>query len=128
MVSKTEQYRNTQDPLVLDDRYTPETIQSFFDIVWIGDEEECWEWEGDLTKDGYPVVGEFKVRAHRLAFELANEQRILLKRQIHHTCYNRLCVNPFHLVMVTQKEHEALTRKDHFEKIDRMRQERGVSN
>ena len=71
----------------------------------------CWTWQGPTSGDsgrgsGYPRMklrGQ-TVAVHRVMF--VNEFGYVPgKKQIDHPCRNRLCVNPDHLEMVTQKEN-----------------------
>ena len=72
--------------------------------------DECWNWQGGKNTSGY---GEFRsaagpmVRAHRLAYEW-QIGAIPEGYDLHHTCENRLCVNPAHLMPVTKRDHTAL--------------------
>jgi len=69
--------------------------------------EGCWHWTGCITK-GY---GQLRLEKHKKA-ELAHHfaykmfvGEIPSDRELHHTCGNRSCVNPEHLVAVTAQEH-----------------------
>lgn len=73
-----------------------------------GSLEECWEWRGALTQAGYGQgvdhsTGRFWL-AHRVAFE---QLRGSIPDGLHidHLCRNRLCVNPWHLEPVTNREN-----------------------
>ena len=78
----------------------------------------CIEWTGVTSNIGYGFIGFRKVdpetggplkgqggmmTVHRLAWMIANN-RLPIKRNINHTCHNKLCVNPDHLTEGTQQE------------------------
>lgn len=103
--------------------------EEFANLLRVGPVEICWEWEGEVNEAGYPKLSKENGHklAHRIAFAEVNPGLVyrMSTRQIHHTCYNKLCVNAGHMQLVTQKEHQGITTQDHFDKIDRMRLERG---
>jgi len=77
--------------------------------------EECWTWEAGKLPNGYGnfrLAGEM-VRAHRVAFALANDDESFLitgaymDSVLDHLCRNPSCVNPAHLELVTQRENVA---------------------
>lgn len=88
----------------------------------------CYEWSGNLNRNGYgvkkilhhEVKGQFyEVLAHRLAFALKNGVESLPKGSsrlgysdgvIDHTCNNKKCINPEHLRVL--ENYENMTRKD----------------
>jgi HNH endonuclease len=72
-------------------------------------ETGCWVWQKSLTPTGYPRVcvnnGPNR-RAHRVYFEM-HKGPVPSGCEVHHTCGNRLCVNPEHLEALTGQEHRA---------------------
>lgn len=75
--------------------------------------EDCWIWTGS-TDRGYGYVSipghRAPFKAHRLAYEFSVGP-IPEGLQIDHRCFNRSCVNPSHLRVVTNKqnnEHQRL--------------------
>lgn len=79
----------------------------------------CWEWSGGRSSQGrYPTIslagGRGTEYAYRIAWAEANGP-IPIKPgpdgswrwEIHHLCFNRHCVNPKHLKLLTQKQHVA---------------------
>jgi len=71
-------------------------------VVWNGDEDECWTWEGAKVKEGYGVltVNRRGARVHRVTYE-AYVGPIPEGFQIDHLCRNTACCNPAHLEAVT---------------------------
>jgi len=66
----------------------------------------CWNWIGLKSNTGYGLVQLFRgkqVAAHRWMFGPVEEGK-----ELHHICENRACINPDHLVEVTDKEHRLL--------------------
>jgi hypothetical protein len=83
-------------------KYTGE--ERFWSKVKIGNDDECWEWQGSTHK-GY---GKIKIEnkwetAHRIAWELSRKRKILDKKEIGHHCDKPLCCNPKHLFLCTHQ-------------------------
>jgi hypothetical protein len=70
-----------------------------------GDVETCWLWRGS-TNRGYGVLQRSKtvVSAHRWAYRLLRGE-IPPELVIDHLCETPLCVNPWHMDLVTAAEN-----------------------
>jgi len=71
---------------------------------------KCWEWQGCLDKDGYGRVTVSTTHrgraAHRVAF-VAFVRDLSDDETVDHRCLNRRCINPDHLVAMTQADNVA---------------------
>lgn len=85
-----------------------ENIIKYVEPETIGD--ECWIWVGGKSMKGYGELirrsnGKYKkMQAHRLSYE-AFIDVIPLDMTVDHLCLNKICVNPFHLEIVTREEN-----------------------
>lgn len=71
-------------------------------------EDDCWPWLGATTRGGYGemVRDDGKIGyAHRVSFELASGEKLTKKDTVRHSCDNRPCCNPKHLIRGSQKEN-----------------------
>lgn len=71
-------------------------------------ENDCWNWEG-YTNGAISVYGALWVdrklmKAHRYSFEI-HKGNIPEGKIVRHSCDNKLCVNPLHLLVGTQKDN-----------------------
>jgi hypothetical protein len=72
----------------------------------------CWPWTGARKNGwgGYGLImagakGAGVLRAHRVAWVLANERAIPEGMVVLHTCDNPVCCNPTHLRLGTQSDN-----------------------
>jgi len=90
-------------------------VERFWGYVDKKGDDECWLWLGCTKgeygsfwiRDGKSKAGGKMVAAHRYSYEMAygefgNKEWYdeFNKRIAHHTCGNKLCVNPLHIEMV----------------------------
>ncbi len=66
----------------------------------------CWEWTGARDSNGYGRFGQ--TTAHRVSCAVFTGSDIK-GHHVHHLCNNPPCVNPSHLVAITEKLHTAVT-------------------
>lgn len=72
--------------------------------VDFSDDDTCWEWQGNIDKNGYGTYGKRNHMVHRVVYELLVD-KLGAEDSIDHLCLNRCCVNPNHLEVVSLSEN-----------------------
>lgn len=97
----------------------PRARASFEERFWrqvdVLDDNSCWNWNGKSLIRGYGVIGlggrkRGKILSHRASWIIANGEIPTNQSEHHgfvvmHTCDNRLCCNPKHLKLGTQRDN-----------------------
>jgi len=92
------------DPTFVKNHYREDLLRLLSKIK-IDKKSGCWEWQGNISK-GYGQMGIRRGKkysntmAHIVSYELLVGPRVV-GLHIDHLCFNKLCVNPAHLEMVT---------------------------
>lgn len=90
---------------------SPKSIERIFAKISINPDNNCWIWIGAKTSNGYGNVRVNKIgyRTHRLIYALFVAPVPLGKGKdipvLHHICNNRLCCNPAHLRLISDREN-----------------------
>lgn len=100
-------------------------VERFLRFTEKRSDEECWEWKGNRSHNGY---GRFwidggTVPAHKFSLELFSQSKVPEGMLTLHSCDNPSCVNPLHLFIGTPKDNM----QDMFRK-GRARDQRGEKN
>ena len=97
-------------------------VTRFWLKVTIATPQDCWDWKAGLFTTGYGKFGlrGKTVQSHRVAYSLV-KGLIPIGEVVRHTCDNRKCVNPDHLITGTAKDNVQ-------DAIDRGRFPRGSSS
>ena len=108
--------------------YTDRSVR-FWSKVKRDKEGECWNWQSSVSNSGYGVFWErikgkkLHTFAHRAAYELEvgtiDDGLVVM-----HLCHNKLCCNPRHLRLGTQRENIDMSVKaGHYREIVRKRRD-----
>lgn len=78
--------------------YDPQSVLTKVDFQTNG----CWEWQGNVDKNGYGTYGNQNHMVHRVVYEMLVD-KLSPEETVDHLCLNRACVNPDHLEEVSLK-------------------------
>lgn len=82
----------------------PDEEERFWSKVDVKEDIDCWEWLGSFDKDGYGWFSTNKsIHAHRYSALLKFKD--LNDKLVRHTCDNRKCINPNHLILGTAQDN-----------------------
>lgn len=68
--------------------------------------DSCWHWEGNISSSAYGRIhyGGDSYLAHKMSYIIFKDY-IISDQIIRHTCDNRLCVNPKHLILGSHSDN-----------------------
>ena len=81
----------------------------FWGNVRLGESNECWLWKRSAKSKGYGQVSltvndESRIlKAHKVAWEMKHNKTIGPGIRVTHSCEERLCCNPNHLVFTARQ-------------------------
>lgn len=99
-----------------------DTVKRFEAKIGKPDANGCWPWNGATSKPDRQGYGLFwperrtTVAAHRFSYEYYHEIDVPSYMDVHHKCYNTLCVNPDHLEHLTKLKNTQDYFDDHYPK------------
>ena len=84
--------------------YTEKDKQRFWSYVDIKEPDQCWNWQLTPNRFGYGIFSA-RNKLHRTQRFIKLIEGVNIRNKVvTTTCRNKLCCNPNHLVVMTQKE------------------------
>lgn len=99
--------------------YSIKQIERFWRKVQLGQYDECWPWTRSKHSSGYGQVGltvdgvSRILKAHKVAWEIANNLSLPEGARASHSCKNRLCCNPRHVIVSSNGSKNITQTKGH---------------
>jgi len=88
--------------------YDPKLLDLLYKNIIVDANSGCWIWIGDIHESGYGVLkyNGFPCKPHRISYMIFNDKfDIIPDEKICHICDNKLCCNPNHLFLGSQKDN-----------------------
>lgn len=84
-------------------------LERFWSKVQIGGPDDCWPWTKAKNKQGYGqvTINGKQQPAHRVAWEIENQQEMPAHLMALHSCDWKSCCNPRHVRPGTGKDNAA---------------------
>lgn len=104
---KATRNRRTPNPHPHADYADAVSVTRFWKLVHQGDEDACWDWQGDTDQNGYGVFhyrGRL-VGAHELALSFTLGEKRLQGLDTCHSCDRPRCCNPGHLRFASRRSN-----------------------
>ncbi len=86
--------------------YTATQVVRFWNNVAVANRDQCWPWKLSQTSNGYGQLSlrldgvDRVLKAHKVAWEIRNDVRLKPGIRASHSCDNKLCCNPGHVVII----------------------------